>query len=517
MREIVWQDDRALGECPKLALQILVTASPKGLTLPGTSQGSAHPETGSTVQFFTTPGVSPEVSDVDFPLPQPFADEEWEAIVAAAVANVAAIEAAQCQDDPAEAAVQDLLEAQPAGARAALTLPVPAGACARIPTWHSRRYWLTLCEWIATNTVRGKAALKRHGIAAETFLKVCAAHAEYADSPTGRDVAATLAALAGRSQLSTDQLKRGRRVLKTLELGVELARGKKLNGHEREAAARLYAQTHGQAPKRLQSGAASVWALSAPLWAVEAMPAPEKPKRRSRSRSARRALKTRASSSRPVSSVPRRSPRSAPQSSSSSFLVCLSVRKDHQARERAGEEHSTPIETRPLTLQRAAAELVERVPALRAVVGLDEATGKRRGHIGSVCDLLVEAGIDTTRWTGADIAQVLNHDGATRGWMWPAAEAMTSPLRLVAFRLSQLDWSGPSLTERKVHGRELAGECPAEAAYRMIKAHRRTRTAVSAEQAPPASDKHRRAIREKLTADLAAKKVARALASVHVG
>ena len=101
--------------------------------------------------------------------------------------------------------------------------------------------------------------------------------------------------------------------------------------------------------------------------------------------------------------------------------------------------------------------------------------------------------------------------------MWPAAEAMTSPLRLVAFRLSQLDWSGPSLTERKVHGRELAGECPAEAAYRMIKAHRRTRTAVSAEQAPPASDKHRRAIREKLTADLAAKKAARAMASVRVG
>ncbi len=67
------------------------------------------------------------------PPPQPFADEEWEAIVAAAVANVAAIEAAQDQDDPAEAAVQDLLEAQPAGARAALTLPVPAGAALEPP------------------------------------------------------------------------------------------------------------------------------------------------------------------------------------------------------------------------------------------------------------------------------------------------------------------------------------------------------------------------------------------------
>jgi hypothetical protein len=55
-----------------------------------------------------------------------------------------------------------------------------------------------------------------------------------------------------------------------------------------------------------------------------------------------------------------------------------------------------------LDLPRAAAQLVERIPALRTIVGVDEATGSRRGHIGSVCDLLLDAGIDTERWTGID-------------------------------------------------------------------------------------------------------------------
>ncbi len=160
-----------------------VTASPKGLTMPGTSQGSAHPETHSTTYISTTAGVSSETNGADLPLPQPFTAGEWEAIVAAAVANVAAIEAAQDQHDPADAAVYDLLETQPAGTRAALSLPVPAGAYARVPTWHSRRYWLTLCEWIVTHSERGRAALKRHGISARTCLRVCAAHASTPNSP----------------------------------------------------------------------------------------------------------------------------------------------------------------------------------------------------------------------------------------------------------------------------------------------------------------------------------------------
>lgn len=478
----------------------------------GTSQGSADPETRPTT-YTSTLGVSTDTDNADLPLPQPFTDAEWDAIVAAAVANVAALEAAHAQDHPAEDAVRDLLDAQPVGARTALSLPIPAGACARVPTWHSRRYWLSLCEWIVTHTERGRTALTRHGIAARTFLRVCAAHARYAESTTGRHVCASLATLATTETLSIDQLKRGRRTLKTLDLGVELARGKKLNAAEREAAARLYTRTHGQPPVRPQSGAASVWALSAPGWAVETMPAPEKPQKKSRRRPRRRPHfipTTGTSTTRPVSSAHRRSQSSAPQSPSGSLSLCLSVRKDHQARTRAGEQNSTPTTPRPLALQRAAAQLIDRVPALRTIVGIDDATGRRRGHIGSVCDLLLDAGIDTDRWTGIDIAHALNHDGTTRGWTWPTAHAMTSPLRLVAYRLSRLDWTGPSPTERKIHDRTHKGETPTDAAHRIIKTRHRALVATSIPQARPATGEHRQAVREQLATDLVAKRTAAA-------
>ena len=476
----------------------------------GTSQGSAHPEIDSTVQISPTPGVSSEVSEIPISHPQPFADGEWEAIVAAAVAAVAEIEAAEARDDTAEAAISALLEAQPTGSRGALTLPVAPGASAQIPTWHSRGYWLALCEWIVTHTDRGRAALQRHGIAAGTFVRGCAAHAQVAESATGRRVSACLDTLVSRSGLSVDQLKRCRRVLKLLELGIEQARGKKLNTVEREAAARLYGQIHGHAPARLQRGAASVWSLSAPRWAVEAMPAPEKkprPQRRSRSRAPRGYA---AAATRPVASATRRSAGTAPQSPSGSFPLDLSARKDHRARERAGVENSISMTVRPLALQRAAAELVERIPALRGLVGVDDLTGHRRGHVGSVCDLLVDAGIDTDRWTGIDIAQALTFDGATRGWTWPTAESMTSPLRLVAFRLGQLAWSGPSPTERKIRGRGLPGETPTATAYRLVRARRSVLEETAPTQAPPASVEHRKALRAQFAAELAARKSAAA-------
>jgi hypothetical protein len=161
-----------------------------------------------------------------------------------------------------------------------------------------------------------------------------------------------------------------------------------------------------------------------------------------------------------------------------------------------------------LNLQRAAAELVARIPALRSTTGVDDLTGRRRGHIGSICDLLVEIGIDTDRWTGIDIAAALTLDGTTRGWTWPTTASMKSPLRLVAWRLAQLDWSGPSPTERKTLGRQLPHEAPTATAYRLVRVRRTVVAATQAAQAGPASAEHRRAVRGQLTAALAARGVA---------
>lgn len=493
-----------------MALQDSVTAfSPKGLTVTGTSQGSAHPENSSTVQIFASSGVSPEVSASDPALPQPFTDGEWEAIVASAVAAVAEAEAAKAdtlavwaeEDTRAEAEIASILEAQPAGARA-LSLPLAAGASTHIPTWHSRTYWLLLCEWIVMHTKRGSDALKRRGIASATFIRGCAAHAAVAESSSGRRVTACLDTLIGRSGLSVDQIKRTRRVLRDLELGVEQARGKKLNAIEREAAARLHAQVHGTAPARPQRGAASVWALSAPRWAVGAMPAPGRSTRKVPNR--RRPV-TRPSR-RPATSGPRGSRGSAPQSSKGFSCSDLSVRSDHQVREHAPGETTTTTPIRGLDLQRAAAELVIRIPALGTRIGIDPATGPRRSHIGAICDVLAAAGIDTDRWTGPEIAQALNLDAQDRGWVWPTAEAMTSPIGLLAWRLAQLDWTGPSLTERIVAGRQADGETAASTAYRLVTTHRAAEAAEDTTQARPASAEHRQAMRAQVAVALSARK-----------
>lgn len=178
---------------------------------------------------------------------------------------------------------------------------------------------------------------------------------------------------------------------------------------------------------------------------------------------------------------------------------------------RAGETIST-TSTRPLNLQRAAAELVARIPALRAIMGVDELTGQRRGHIGSVCNLVVTAGIDTDRWTGGDIAQALSLDGVTRGWTWPSSDAMTSPLGLLAWRLAQLDWSGISPTERNVRSHQDTTEVPASAAYRLVKARRTVVAASETTQTAPASAEHRRAMRAQFAATLVARKAEAAAA-----
>ena len=54
---------------------------------------------------------------------------------------------------------------------------------------------------------------------AQTFLRVCAAHAHHAESTTGRHVCASLATLATKDSLSIDQLERGRRAPETLGRG----------------------------------------------------------------------------------------------------------------------------------------------------------------------------------------------------------------------------------------------------------------------------------------------------------
>jgi hypothetical protein len=79
-------------------------------------------------------------------------------------------------------------------------------------------------------------------------------------------------------------------------------------------------------------------------------------------------------------------------------------------------------------LQRNAAQLIAHIPAL-----------KTNKHVGHICDVLDQAGIDPARWTGRDIARELTTDTQTRGWVWPTQ--LTRPTAFLRWRLTHIDWS----------------------------------------------------------------------------
>ncbi|PBC35814.1 hypothetical protein CJ178_30625 [Rhodococcus sp. ACPA4] len=86
-------------------------------------------------------------------------------------------------------------------------------------------------------------------------------------------------------------------------------------------------------------------------------------------------------------------------------------------------------------MQRTAAQLISHIPALKTIK-----------HVGQICDVLDQAGIDTTRWTGRDIARELTRDTQSRGWVWPTQ--FTRPIAFLRWRLAHIDWSQPSPAER---------------------------------------------------------------------
>jgi hypothetical protein len=66
-----------------------------------------------------------------------------------------------------------------------------------------------------------------------------------------------------------------------------------------------------------------------------------------------------------------------------------------------------------------------------------------------VCDVLIRAGIDHTRWTGRDIARALSLDTKERGWIWPTAASLTSPLAYLRYRINGIDWTKKSPSEQR--------------------------------------------------------------------
>lgn len=378
------------------------------------SQGSSHPEPGTTVHKNSDLGASqtdaaaktaagPTTEDTD----------EWATAVREATENVARIEA---------------LNAESGQRGNSWSLPVTTGSRARTPVWTSRAQWQHQVRTLL-NSPTGTEICKKNTISTEATFAVAVTHASLAEGKTGRGVTASRETIANRAGVSVTVVKRARRVLGALGMAVEQERGRYLTKIESMAAE----AHHG----RRQFRAASVWALISPRAAVTTIAAPfTKPRKRSRATLRAAAYQAR--------TAPRTSSHPGgrgPLSPSGGFVLPSLVLKfsPTHAHARAGKpknpQRSAP---RPIELQRNAAQLMAHIPAL-----------KTAGHVGRICDVLANTDIDTTRWTGRDIARELTTDTQSRGWVWPTQ--LTRPTAFLRWRLEHIDWSQPSPTERARH------------------------------------------------------------------
>lgn len=356
------------------------------------------------------------------------------------------------------------------------TLPINPGQEATIPIWTSRDGWMRQVRYAITKTAAGRAAAARHRIGVESMVAIAAAHASSADSKTGRRVTSTVQNLAARAGVSESVVKRGRRVLKALHLGYELVRGRTLTTREFQAAE----VHHGGRQHR----AASVWALSSPPdLVVAATRASPQPKKRGSShrrtyRPAEHARHTATKGSNPNPQARDRDPLSLSGFSPKGISCREIITKRACARENRPSS-SNQTNPRPMNLQRAASALVAAAPVIAP-----------SGHIGAVCDVIERSGIDTTRWTGRDIAQALTADTVSRGELWP--NAVRSPIGYLTWRLSRLDWSGPSPSEQR------ATEAARSAQLRAARDAERERA-----RRATASPERRKAFMEQIRATLA--------------
>lgn len=221
-----------------------------------------------------------------------------------------------------------------------------------VPRWTSRRHWLDdVSSWVYGE---GAPQLRRR-VAPATFVKVCAALAEFADSADGRHCAVTNRVVAQQAGCKERTVSTVRSILASTGLAVLAKQGSGGGGR----------------PNRV-----AVWHLVARRQPVDkrrvcALP----PSRRDRGLS-------HLGKTKPTRTRPRK--------------LSSTTRKQRP-----------PASARPLPLQRLAAALVSRTQGLAGV------------HIGAICDVLVAAGVDPATTTAERICQHLDADMRETGWSWP--------------------------------------------------------------------------------------------------
>ncbi|MEU2043804.1 hypothetical protein [Nocardia niwae] len=343
-------------------------------------------------------------------------------------------------------------------------LPLEDGASAKVPVVRVR-------DWLphvapALDSEAGRAAVAKHQTSTVTVLEHAPAVAKFADLHTGRGITASIATMARSAGCSPGTMRKVRYVLRDLGLAKDMETGRLLSSAE-IAAARAH---HGG----FQTRAASVWHLTLPR-PTAAAERPLTPRRNSASmgklaRGAHTAAATAISS--PTSStastaIEARGDRSGHLSSrtevreersvgrSGSFHPSSLVGKKSPTRTRnahAGRKNSTKTRRKdwsdgvphPLHRQLAAAELVAEC------YGMDRGQWLHLGsrqylrlygswHIGAVCKVLADIGIDTEHFGGRDIARRLTDYMIVHGLSWP--NHCRNPIGFLRYLLIRIDWS----------------------------------------------------------------------------
>ncbi|MGY5210001.1 hypothetical protein [Nocardia gipuzkoensis] len=344
------------------------------------------------------------------------------------------------------------------------SLPLEDGASANVPVV-SVKDWLP-CVALALDSEKGRAAVARHYTSVKAVLECAPVIASFADQHTGRGITASQATMAQRCPYTDKTIRKVLYVLRDLGLAKPMETGRRLSRIE-IAAARAH---HGG----FQAYAASVWHLTVqrPAAAAER---PLTPRRKSASlgKLARGAhIAAAAGVSSPNSStasdaVEHRDDRSGHLSSRtevreersvgrsgsfrpSSFVPEKSPTRARSAHARRNNSRKTGRKTwsdgvpRPLHRQLAAAELVAEC------YGMDRGQWLHLGsqqylrlygswHIGALCHVLAEIGIDTEYFGGRDIARRLTEYMIVHGLSWP--NHCRNPIGFLRHLLIRVDWS----------------------------------------------------------------------------
>lgn len=362
-------------------------------------------------------------------------------------------------------------------------LPKALEALARPQTpvvvWNGNRAW---CR-AAVRALRGLSI----GVNRVVTSMIVSAIASFAESRTGRSVTAGYESIARRAKLPSPAGAAAKKILQRiygalLEVGaaIKLTPARHLTPIEQVAAQAHHGGEQRWVAHHIVLTMPAGWRESA----AAAAPRSNKTVPVAASEASPAAVEDGGAANGEVSGSVHLSVISSVRRDSSVSQWYSSARKRPRAKKQA-QPKSTQRTHHDLATQRLAAQLV--APADGLLQGLHRAYGADgERHIGELCTLLVDAGVDPARWSARDVRDALCAAITREGRTWIVPDYARGYLR---FWLSKVDFAGPS---------------PSELAQARAEAARVVDAPVVEAQAPgtPASSSVRAAAMRKITAAL---------------